>query len=250
MSGNDIPFQEAQLVIHQPSLKEIGYLGQDTFYTGCQFLNFSIQKIKEEQDKNRLKHLKDFEILMTILRDKDVAVKKGKVCIELVLLLLFPEYRIDFLPNSIMLSKQNEDQIERHLIDVNNFDSFKAILNEVFCLQQSSSADSKYNPGGPQAKALVQKFKKRQQKLAEMKSRGRKGNESVSLLSKMISVLAVGQRKSINSLLQYTVYQLFDEFQRFKLKQNFDIYVKAQLAGAQDLEEVKNWMSDLHSNDY
>ena len=187
---------------------------------------------------------------MTILRDKDVAVKKGKVCIELVLLLLFPEYRIDFLPNSIMLSKQNEDQIERHLIDVNNFDSFKAILNEVFCLQQSSSADSKYNPGGPQAKALVQKFKKRQQKLAEMKSRGRKGNESVSLLSKMISVLAVGQRKSINSLLQYTVYQLFDEFQRFKLKQNFDIYVKAQLAGAQDLEEVKNWMSDLHSNDY
>lgn len=187
---------------------------------------------------------------MTILRDKDVAVKKGKVCIELVLLLLFPEYRIDFLPNSIMLSKQNEDQIERHLIDVNNFDSFKAILNEVFCLQQSSSADSKYNPSGPQAKALVQKFKKRQQKLAEMKSRGRKGNESVSLLSKMISVLAVGQRKSINSLLQYTVYQLFDEFQRFKLKQNFDIYVKAQLAGAQDLEEVKNWMSDLHSNDY
>ena len=83
-----------------------------------------------------------------------------------------------------------------------------------------------------------------------MKAKGKNKNESVSLLSKMISVLAVGQRKSINSLLQYTVYQLFDEFQRFKLKQNFDIYVQAQLAGAQDLEEVKNWMSDLHSNDY
>ena len=27
LSGNDIPFVEAQMIIHQPSLKEIAYVG-------------------------------------------------------------------------------------------------------------------------------------------------------------------------------------------------------------------------------
>ncbi len=47
--------------------------------------------------------------------------------------------------------------------------------------------------------------------------------------------------------MQYTVYQLFDEFERFRMKQDFDVYIQAKMAGAKDLEEVKNWMEDIHS---
>ena len=46
----------------------------------------------------------------------------------------------------------------------------------------------------------------------------------------------------MNNLMNYTVYQLFDEMKRFQMKQDFDMYVQAKMAGAQDLEEVKNWM--------
>ena len=46
--------------------------------------------------------------------------------------------------------------------------------------------------------------------------------------------------------MQYTVYQLFDEFQRFELKQSHDTYLKAKLAGAKDLDEVENWMKNIH----
>jgi hypothetical protein len=60
--------------------------------------------------------------------------------------------------------------------------------------------------------------------------------------------LAVGERKDMNKLLQYTVYQLFDEFRRFKMKEEYDIYVQAKMAGAKDLDEIENWMSDIHSN--
>jgi hypothetical protein len=52
----------------------------------------------------------------------------------------------------------------------------------------------------------------------------------------------------MNELLQYTVYQLFDEFRRFKMKEEYDIYVQAKMAGAKDLDEIENWMSDIHSN--
>jgi len=42
------------------------------------------------------------------------------------------------------------------LIDKNNFNIFKNIINEMFCLSKVlKEGSSKYNPGGPQARALV-----------------------------------------------------------------------------------------------
>jgi len=41
---------------------------------------------------------------MMVIRDKDATVRHRKVCMELVLSLIFPIYKIDLLPNSILLS--------------------------------------------------------------------------------------------------------------------------------------------------
>jgi hypothetical protein len=30
------------------------------------------------------------------------------------------------------------------------------------------------------------------------------------------------------------------------MKENYNIYIEAKLAGAQDLEEVENWMNEIH----
>ena len=66
-SRNDIPFNQAQLIIHQPRIKEIAYIGQDTFFIGCEYLNFSKDRIKEE-DKIHLEEYSNFEVLMTIMK--------------------------------------------------------------------------------------------------------------------------------------------------------------------------------------
>ena len=223
MSKNDIPFEQAQLTIHQPIIKEIAYIGESTFFTGCDYLNFSKEKLSEK-DKNHLNHLSDFEVLMTIMRGNDIAVQRSKTCMQLVLLLLFPDYNINFLPMSIMLSKKTDVGLEQHLIDKDNFESFRNIVSEMFCLKQTQGNSQKYNPKGAQAQAIVDKFKQRDRKLAKLKNQGKQYKE-ISLLSQYISILAVGQGKDINVLLQYTVYQLFDEFRRFKKKQSFDISV-------------------------
>lgn len=250
LSGNDIPFVEGQLIIHQPRINEISYIGEDTFYTGCQYLNFSKENL-DEKDKNLLSHLSDFEILMTILKDnKYTTVKKSKICMQLVLSLLFPDYKITFLPLSILLSRQLQDKTqERHLIDKDNFIAFKEIIEEIFCLGNIFNENLKYNPGGPQAKALVQKFKERQRKLAELKRQGGVNEtKEISIISQYISILTVGEKKDINTFFQYTVYQLFDEFRRFKMKEEYDLYIQFKMAGAKDLEEIENWMKDIHSN--
>ena len=43
LSGNDIPFTEANITIHNPTLKEIAYVGEENFLKGYQLLNISKQ---------------------------------------------------------------------------------------------------------------------------------------------------------------------------------------------------------------
>ena len=243
LSKNDIPFVEAGVVIHQPTVKEIAFIGQENFFLGCEILNFS-KKSLMIQDKTQIEQLSDFEILMAIInnRENGDSMKKNKRFLQLLLLLLFPDFTINFLPASIMLSKEEQ----RHLIDKDNFSIFKNIINEMFCLSNVlKDGSSKYNPGGPQAKALVQKFRKRQRKLAQLRNRNQE--QKIEILSRYLSILSVGEQKDINILLNYSVFQLYDEFNRFKMKEDFDIYIDCKLAGARDLEDVKNWMDDLHS---
>ena len=71
--------------------------------------------------------------------------------------------------------------------------------------------------------------------------------QKVAILTRYISILAVGEKKDMNSLLGYSVYQLFDEFKRYELKLNWDIYLQAKMAGAKDLKEVDDWMKDIYS---
>ena len=78
-------------------------------------------------------------------------------------------------------------------------------------------------------------------------SYGKKYSRDFSVYESFISILAVGLAKSKTELADYTIYQIRDEFQRFVMKENYDIYIKAKLAGAQDLEEVENWMNKIHS---
>jgi hypothetical protein len=93
-----------------------------------------------------------------------------------------------------------------------------------------------YNPSGEVARRIAEKLKQRKQKLAELNE----GQKKIDILSRYVSILSVGEHKDMNSLLNLSVYQLFDEFERFKLKMNYDIYLQAKMAGAKDLKEVED----------
>lgn len=41
MAGIDIPVPECQLIIHQPTVKEIAWLGEEAFFSGVQCLTVS-----------------------------------------------------------------------------------------------------------------------------------------------------------------------------------------------------------------
>lgn len=230
LSGNDIPFIEAQLIIHQPTIKEIGLIGEEVFFTGCQLLNFS-KNLLNEEDKSNLEDKTNFDILIAILREQNAVMQKNRNCVNMVLALLFPEYSIQFQQDCILLQKEGDEN--KYQINGNNFENFKEIISIMFSLKQDEQLT--FNPSGELAKKIAAKLQKRHQKLAEDKP-----DKKIDILSRYVSILSVAQHKDMNILLNYTVYQLYDEFKRNELKTSYDIYLKAKMAGAKDLKEVED----------
>lgn len=239
LSGNDIPFPSAQVNIHQPTIKEIAFLGEDIFFTGVEYLKFSKDNLQEE-DRINLEGYSDFDILMSMIMQKNLEIQRIKISIEMVLSLIFPEYNISFNLKYIQLTKNDES----HYINSDNFVEFKQIIHKIFAIDEIAEKEQEYNPTGDLSKSIVEKLKKRRQKLMEIKNEN--PNQKVSIINRYISILSVGLQKDMNDYMNYTAYQLFDEFRRYELKVQYDLYIKAKLAGAKDLEEVEDWMKELH----
>lgn len=236
LSGNDIPFRMGRCAIHQPRLNEIAYIGEEAFHIGSRFLLFNKDNL-DMQDKSGLENQSNFNIFMSVMNSAESA--KHKTDAMLVLTLMFPNAEVKINKDKILLQLENfESSINEY-----NFDEFQDIVRQIFCLNSMGGDEGRYNPADALANKIAEKFKKRQQKLASMKGEEQK----VNLFSRYTSILAVGLQKDMNELMQYTVYQIMDEFERFRLKQDFDVYVQAKMAGAKDMEEVKNWMEDIHS---
>lgn len=235
LSGNDIPFRMGRCSIHQPRISEISYIGEEAFQIGSRFLLFNKDSLQME-DKTGLESQSNFNIFMSVMNSAESA--KHKTDVMLVLTLMFPNAKVKINKDKILLQLENfESSVNEY-----NFDEFQNIVRQMFCLD-TMAGDNQYNPADALANKIAEKFKKRQQKLANMNEEKQK----INIFNQYVSILAVGLQKDINDLMQYTVYQLMDEFERFRRKQDFDVYIQAKMAGASDLEEVKNWMENIHS---
>ena len=237
LTGADIPFPEGRLVIHQPTIKEIGFIGENTFFLGCGFLSFS-KDILNDGDKNRLEQIDDFNILMSIMIGKNIDsnLKENVDSAQQVLLLLFPNNDITFEAEQI--------KIGEGYIDKNNFTQFKKILKEMFQLSfKMDGVQKEYKPGNSAAAAIAEKLKKRHEKLAQ--DNGADSN-NIQIFGRYMSIISTYQGTSYLDLVQYTVFQLYDIFNRIQLKMAYDMAIQAKMAGAKDVKNPDDWMKDLY----
>ena len=236
LSGNDIPFPDARLNVHQPRIKEIALIGEENFHIGSHFLCIDKNKLANQVNVNS-NGQSNFDIFMSVINSKDKV--RHKFDGIAVFAMLFPNAKFVLQKDKILLQERDiTTEINRF-----NFDEFQNIVSQIFCLNDSLGGQPEYNPTDSAAARIAAKIIKSKAKKQALAG----SNEKINIYSRCISVLAVGLKKDMNSYMNYTVYQLRDEYHRFILKNNFDIYVKAKLAGAENLEEVDDWMEDIHS---
>ena len=237
LTGADIPFPEGRLVIHQPTIKEIGFIGENTFFLGCGFLSFS-KDILNDGDKSRLEKINDFNILMSIMIDKNIDnnLKENIESAQQVLLLLFPNNDITFEAEQI--------KIGEGFINKDNFANFKQILKEMFQLSfKNDSVQKEYKPANDAAAAIAEKLKKRHEKLAQINGTD---SHNIQIFGRYMSIISTYQGISYLDLAQYTVFQLYDIFNRIQLKMAYDMATQAKMAGAKDVKNPEDWMKDLY----
>lgn len=234
MAGVDIPIPECQLILHQPSIKEIAYIGESNFFTGVQCL--SIQKTMVIEDEKLLQNTTNFQIFMTIMQEKQTADKKQDVIT--VLQLLFPQYKVIFTPRSIMFN----NEVGNFMVDEGNFEILQQVISQIFCLQNSDQAS--FNPANKKAKEIADKLMKARQKVAQQKSAEGGGG---SALAQYVSTLTIGLNSmSLKDALDLTMYQLYDLMERYSLYINWDIDLRSRLAGGKPDKPAENWMKNIH----
>lgn len=233
MTGVDIPIPELQLVIHQPTIKEISMVGEQDFFIGIQVL--CINKNTYIQDESLLANTTNFQIFMAMVNEKETADKKAAVL--QVLTLLFPQFKIIFTPRSMMLS-QGEVNV---IIDEGNFEILQEVLIQQFCLKGTDQ--EQFNPQSKKAREIAQKLMKARQKVAALKAQENSG----SMFSQYLSTLTVGLHSmSLKDCMELTMYQLYDLIERYSLYLNWDIDIRSRMAGAKADKPIENWMKQIH----
>lgn len=235
MCGIDIPIPELRAVIHQPTIKEIAYIGEKEFFIGVQCL--CIDKNMLIEDKNLLRTTNNFQIFMTIMQDDETKEKRN--AIRSLMTLMFPACtNVLFTPRSMILQR---DSAENLTIDEQNFSFVQEISKQIFCFKQTSK-DS-FNPANEKARQIAEKLMKGRKKVAEIN-----GTASASIFSQYLSILTIGLNSmSLQDLMELTMFQLFDLNERYQLYINWDIDIRSRLAGAKPDGQPDNWMKNIHN---
>ena len=238
MAGIDIPIPELQLTIHVPVIKEIALMGETKFFMAVQYLCLDRESLI--QDETLLSSLTNFQVLMKVLEQSQDKDKKNAVI--MLLTLLFPDYIPVITRNSIILTKQGENQ--PLLIDDNNFDIFQSVLKEILCVNSLFQGNNViYNPANDRAKEIAEKLMRGRRKVAEIKSKG--NNESV--LTRYISILTIGSNTmSLEDCLNLNMFQIFDLMERYNAFIEWDVDLRVRLAGGKPDKPVESWMRDIH----
>lgn len=235
MTGAPIPIPECQITVHQPTMEEISYMGEEDFFIGVQTLTLHKSMFVKEGGKDVLDNISNFQIFMMVMSEKETADKKH--CTMQLLSILFPGYQALLTPQSLLLTKDNESVI----IDENNFDNLQEVLRLVFCANQGAMDQQAFNPANDQAREIAEKLMRGRQRVA-----AQNGASNVSIFSQYISTLAVGLHLDVLSLKRVTMFQIYDLMERFILHMNWDLDIKTRLAGGKPDSQPDNWMKNIH----
>jgi hypothetical protein len=173
MTGIDIPIEECKLIIHQPSIKEISYIGELDFLTGVQ--TFCIKKnVFMLEGKNLLEDMNNFEIFMTIMSAEEAAEKK--ISVQKMLKLFFPDYQVMITPRSLVFIKDGQESV---MVDENNFDFLQDAIFNICCLGGGPGGGSAevFNPADKKAREIAEKLMRGRRRVAAQNPKG--GNGSI-----------------------------------------------------------------------
>lgn len=122
-------------------------------------------------------------------------------------------------------------------VTAHNYQQLVSVLRKQYCLKDEEAA----HYSSDKARAIAERIN-------EEKAKIQKGETNLSLSSIISSVAAKHPQLNLFNIWDLTLYQLYDQFQRLQLIDNYEIHTLALLHGA-ELKEPQHWSTKFKEDD-
>lgn len=220
--------------VYPLKIKEISVFGEEKYNRCLSVLTATLNDLELELEENS--EVKYFDYLIASCKQNKELQRDLEEILSLFFhekICLLEEYGI-FLIGELENISNNIKATDIRAIHRNNFDD----LVEVICSQS-----------GIQKKAQPQKKKKVNKKIAELQKKRARGQKLLAearganiSLADIVSVLSV-LYQDLEKVLNFTVFQLNDQYERFMRKERYENEFAMYLAGAdsKDLDLKNHW---------
>lgn len=270
LSGSKGCLNVGNLSIHPYTLQEIKEYGYSNYMLNLQWLSLTVddfiksvldidKRVYLEAQKSKLKTF-DFYIklggqqmldglliaLAMIFKTDDIRVLDDYgVAIDLVKMgVLVEDEDGDFNLDNDRLEELSDGELK--VVNRDNFDDIvEAVKLQNYLKRPKENKDEDINPADEETKKLMERMKELNEKVKEKKRQQTQGEDEEINISDIVSAVTA-KSNSINKLnvWDHTLYQLYDEYARLELIDNYDFSIRAMMAGAEKID-LKHWSSKI-----
>lgn len=241
LSGGQVAVPECGIFVTPPTARQIAQYGEDKFFEAISLITRLEDIVLEiKQGDSRLSRYDNFQILMMILQEQEEMEDIFVSFFELIC----PNFTISFGDKSIDFKADGSEYVNGR-IHTYNYQSLKIILSELFLPQDVQ--DEQYNPANEAAAKIAEKLRKAKEQIKNQ--RRPDGEDKTSIIALYTSTIAVGMCLDINTVYNYTMFQIYDIYNRYWLKSKYDMYMKISTTPMMDtsnMEEPRQWAQNLY----
>ena len=241
LSGIPVIYEDI-CIVKSPFLKDIASEGLDRFYQYLSFMTIKKPSMENEEIKQLLSPLSDFEYLVLLSQMEVDNHNMISAAFQ-----FFTGDKPTFLtqPTQIVLG----DPAEKRILTKDNFLGFSELV-ALACAMRDPKEDTIQflDSDTPRVRALKEKMLKGRRDREEAKKKAKKKNgESDIELSDLIASLAIGSNNyNMLNVWDLTYYAFQDQLKRMSWREEFDINTRASLAGAKlDKNKLSHWIKSM-----
>jgi hypothetical protein len=187
------------------------------------------------------------ESIAMIFKTDDVRViEEGVIAVDFAKIgILMENESGQMVVNNEVLESVSEEDLK--LIHRDNFDDLVEAIKILNYLTKPVDNKRKDNPADEEARQLLEHMEKMRKKVEDKKKKQKQADgddEDVDISDIISAVTARSNSISKLNVWKLTLYQLYDEYARLELIDNYDFSIKAMMAGAEKID-LKHWSSKL-----
>lgn len=250
MSGLDIELDKPSVKIRQPKIKEIALIGEDKFFSSMSIFYIKPEplmdfiNLSEEEKKIWIDSSTAYDNLLFLIQA--IALGPGEEkeklieSIRMAFKILVSTHTFHFNSERGIMLLNADDKSHSIVVDRDLFLKFKSIAEDIFLLKKFFGESDQSKKLSPAAQKIADKMALSEKKIKELKNDKNSGDNSQ--FARILSIM--GMKHELDYLSNLTVYQLYNQFERFNLLLSYEQSVQATLAGASNVEIV-DWYKKI-----